>query len=210
MLSLAPNIAAATIEDRIVVLDITRDRYDLLSGRLAAALVSILEVGICSDEQALVMLRQRGYVSHERVRRSVTMVPPSHRSALDGGPATLLAPHTLRRAIVAARISLRLFGLERTLRCSLARSQLLKGDDRTAGDHARGFADRRPAVGIARRCLPDALALRTILNARGCRAALVLGVRLEPFKAHAWLQAGDTALTDRLELLVPYTAILVS
>ncbi len=50
--------------------------------------------------------------------------------------------------------------------------------------------------------------MKQVLASQGCHANLVIGVAL-PFSAHAWVQSGDTILTDALELVEPYTPILV-
>jgi hypothetical protein len=38
---------------------------------------------------------------------------------------------------------------------------------------------------------------------------LVLGVRMMPFAAHAWVQDGDTVLNDTVDYVSAYTPILV-
>ena len=58
-------------------------------------------------------------------------------------------------------------------------------------------------------CLARSIAMKRVLASQGCHADLVIGVAL-PFSAHAWVQFGDEVLTDPLDLVEPYTPILVA
>ena len=44
----------------------------------------------------------------------------------------------------------------------------------------------------------------------GIEANLVLGVRRKPWAAHAWVQAGNTVLSDYCDIVRPFTPILVA
>jgi hypothetical protein len=72
---------------------------------------------------------------------------------------------------------------------------------------ARRFKSMRPFVPMLSRCLPHALLLRAYLRILGHRSVLVIGVRLFPFEAHSWVQAGDVVLTDDLDLVAAYSII---
>lgn len=58
-------------------------------------------------------------------------------------------------------------------------------------------------------CLSRGVAMRRVLAGKGCEARLVIGVTL-PFAAHCWVQLGSTVLTDPLDIVTPYTPILVA
>lgn len=58
-------------------------------------------------------------------------------------------------------------------------------------------------------CLPSSVALIDFLASARCYPDLVIGVRLKPFSAHAWVQQGDIVLNDELDAVLPYTPILV-
>lgn len=60
------------------------------------------------------------------------------------------------------------------------------------------------------RCLPRSLALTYALRKAGSNADLVLGVSLNPFAAHAWVQEGDVVLNDALDHVLLFTPILVA
>jgi hypothetical protein len=60
------------------------------------------------------------------------------------------------------------------------------------------------------RCLPRSLALANALRNAGGAARLVIGVRLNPFAAHAWVQDGAIVLNDTLDHVLLFTPILVA
>jgi len=51
--------------------------------------------------------------------------------------------------------------------------------------------------------------LTQIALSRGLAADLVVGVRLNPFAAHSWVQAGSHVLNDRMDSVRTYTPVLV-
>lgn len=58
------------------------------------------------------------------------------------------------------------------------------------------------------RCLLDSLSLILFLGRYDVRASWRFGIRLEPFKAHAWAQAGGTVLDDMAANVHNFTVIL--
>jgi len=77
------------------------------------------------------------------------------------------------------------------------------------GQIASAFAGARRFVPIRPICLADSLALLDLLDRRGLSADLVFGVKLNPFSAHCWVQAGELILNDGLDTALRHTAILV-
>ena len=57
-------------------------------------------------------------------------------------------------------------------------------------------------------CLFDSVCLFNFVSRYGFYPALVFGVIAEPFRAHCWLQEGDTVLNDSVERVLAYTPIL--
>lgn len=72
---------------------------------------------------------------------------------------------------------------------------------------ARGFAASRPFVPARRACVPDSLALASCLWRRGASADVFFGVRLDPFAAHCWVQAGSILLSDPLDIVSEFTPV---
>ncbi|MBU4433897.1 MAG: lasso peptide biosynthesis B2 protein [Alphaproteobacteria bacterium] len=57
-------------------------------------------------------------------------------------------------------------------------------------------------------CLKRSYMMLRYLRLCGLDATWVIGVRTWPFRAHCWLQAGEVALDDDVERLLPYHPIL--
>lgn len=64
-------------------------------------------------------------------------------------------------------------------------------------------------LGRTNRCLVRSLALFCVLRNRGIAADFVIGVRSQPFAAHAWVQYDGIVLNDGVEQVSCYTPILV-
>ena len=71
------------------------------------------------------------------------------------------------------------------------------------------FLQTRKVIPTHDRCLPWSIALVDYLAKRRYFPDLVIGVKMKPFAAHAWVQIGDRVLSDRLDEVLPYTPILV-
>lgn len=61
----------------------------------------------------------------------------------------------------------------------------------------------------ADRCLVRALAVHSICRRHAIPAKLVLGVRMNPFGAHSWVQYNRAVLVGDVEQVRLYTPILV-
>lgn len=87
----------------------------------------------------------------------------------------------------------------RVRRTSLATLLQSPGAGRTDAEACRPIAAACFAAAryrsAADQCLPNALAMRSMLFRAGLAADLVIGVTM-PFQAHCWLQSGDMVLND--------------
>lgn len=72
---------------------------------------------------------------------------------------------------------------------------------------AMRFAAARRLVPVSGHCLTDSLALLEWLRTHGCGAMLVLGVKLDPFAAHCWVQTEELLLNDRAERVERFTPV---
>ncbi|MBI2249107.1 MAG: lasso peptide biosynthesis B2 protein [Brevundimonas diminuta] len=70
-------------------------------------------------------------------------------------------------------------------------------------DHALRLVPVEPT------CLRDSLALLDFIHRRGLGADLVLGVKLDPFAAHCWVQSGDLLLNEASDHAAMFTPICV-
>jgi hypothetical protein len=71
------------------------------------------------------------------------------------------------------------------------------------------FARSRHLLRTLDQCLTNSVALLTFSKRRGFCPRLVIGVKMSPFAAHAWVQYDDIVLADEVDTIRPYTPILV-
>ncbi len=209
---LAPHIHAATFGDRVVLLDVEADRYRLISGDAARVVVAELERHQISDTIMTAALFKAGIFVAEptgpaHARRPMPAIPAGRLP--DRVPSKRAILPTLR-ALLSARFRLRRWGLARTLAQASARAPATRSVDVdiAAITVAAVFARARVLIPLSRACLPDSLALFELLKRAGSRATLVIGVRLDPFLAHCWVQTDQFILNDDPDSVLAYTPIL--
>lgn len=79
--------------------------------------------------------------------------------------------------------------------------------------HARiaaAFAGSRLLLHSHDNCLSHSLAFHRACRRLRIDASLVIGVRLDPFSAHCWVQCADLVLNDSVERVRHYTPIMVA
>lgn len=214
MLDLADGIGVAAFEDKVVVLDIRLDRYRACSGELAEGLRQIASGGHPQlDPGVIERLLRLGLISrgeHLHLRKPISTLPPVDASALegqDGGKAT--KREIVRTFMVSGRIrrDLQRKPLHEVLK-RLPENGELTDIARLTG-LARTFDTAMRPLPFRPRCLPDTLAFAHIARRGGFEIDVVFGVKLEPFEAHSWTQAGSCVLTDPLEKVRRFTPIFV-
>lgn len=213
---LRPGLTYCETSGRLVFLDAAADRYfclsadaestfrDLAAGRLAAVLpAALLGTGLLVETPL-------PNVPLPCVHRT-----PPGASMLDAGTASgsmvLLATAMIRLHMVQR--ALRRDRLGRLLeRLRTAKSML---DDTAQAPIAllqRLACDFERTARLTRshdQCLSRSITLAQIAFARALRVDLVIGVRLHPFAAHSWVQAGESLLNDRVDSARTFTPILV-
>ena len=80
------------------------------------------------------------------------------------------------------------------------------GNDKVCGEIAAAFLRARRYAPAIDQCLTRGIAMKRMLMRRGCAVSLVFGVTM-PFAAHCWVQAGETVLTDPLDIVLHYQPI---
>jgi hypothetical protein len=203
-------LSYCTVRERAVFLDLDRDRYFCLAGELEIAWKAW--VGGSAGPDAAERLVRYGLVvpgAGPAIEACPNAIAPI--SLLDGPPSSV----SLQRMIALAAIQAQ---MRRTLR----RRGL--GQAAAALETARRRSSRRlsrPALpAIARDCerlglvtsthdlcLPRSLALGHYLARCGYEPAVVLGVRLGPFRAHCWVECEGDLVNDRFERVRHYTPI---
>jgi Transglutaminase-like superfamily len=74
---------------------------------------------------------------------------------------------------------------------------------------ARRFAAARRLIAAGGNCLSNSLALLEWLGRHNEGAALIFGVKLDPFAAHCWVQSGVLLLNDLVERTERFTPVRV-
>ena len=191
------------VKDRLIFLDIAKDRYFSLSDRRNAELSShIVNTGT-----------ENWYQPPSFPRPSDWTEPTRSSQAINTGGFQI---GEVARAIwVQRRVESRLFS--RSLESVLDDLQRVlaapphNGVRLNAGGKAsvRAFEYARLIRTAANRCLPRAIALALCLARAGCRSHLVIGIKTSPFGAHSWVQSGADVLSDSVEEVRRYHPILV-
>jgi hypothetical protein len=211
----APGVSGCFADGRLVILDLEADRYRLLPLAAEAAVLRHFhgEVRQSGDERALARLRDIGVLQvqpgggvghlcrHPLPECSFFDDPWQPSSAVAVGCAAL--------SVLGAMTNLRLRGLARTLEALLCSNSPPAAVLSCSQRHAAAFAELRLIVRTLDRCLPLSIALARTARRTDGDIRLVIGVKLDPFGAHAWVQRGNVVLNDRLDAVVPFTPILV-
>ena len=205
--------------DRIVLMDIKRDTYLLLSPDLEGALRQLISNpdGIGIARPSLQRLFDRGII---RMGRDQEGVLPAR---LDERPARSAMAEVSDRPVFPLAAILSLLDARRAVRrvpFSRIIGAMRSGKNR-AVSHAAPDADDLIAEIVSNfacaarfsrsfdQCLPRSLAMAKALFRRNVPVSLVVGVALRPFAAHCWVQYGDVVLNDRVEVVRDYQPILV-
>jgi len=186
-----------------VCLDLTASRYFLLQGAAAEDFHAAAQ-GSASGEQ-LRWLAENNLVEAGSPVPAPPLASRPKASVFDDrlGP---VRPGTVVEALAEqwrARRSL----ARQSLGTILTPTSLPGGDVDRCHSTASALARASRYRDATDQCLVRSLAMRAMLARRGLGADLVIGVML-PFAAHCWIQAGETVLSDPLDLVMSYRPLL--
>jgi hypothetical protein len=194
--------------DSVVLLDLVTDRYRLLQGHAAERFLRVAD-GIATPDD-LSWLADHD-VRLNGVQQEVHLQTPPAR-CLDLRKSDKPKLWLLMRAMWLQRRyrrRLQKYPLHRIL------TQLHKqrpGTYREIDTHpaaiAMAFECAKHWVPTRDLCLPRALAMTDLLYKAGIRAQLIFGVTL-PFSAHCWVQLEDLVLSDPVDRVRAFKAIMV-
>lgn len=213
-LRLQPHISFAMVGDDAIFLDLRRDHYFALEQAAAEAFAALRSDTAChcSDERAETLLATGLFV---RSIEPLGFLPagigaPDRDLPDDGAKPALRDLLQVLFLAIGCRRAIRRQPLETIIAKRRGIPANRSGDARTATlALAQRFLRARAWVPIKPVCLQDSLALRDWLAAHGAQSSLVLGVRLDPFAAHCWVQHGDIVLNDAADRVAAYAPILV-
>lgn len=205
-------------QGRFIFLDLERERYFALSAEANRAFRKWMAgAGLSSeDERTLGTLAQQGLLIECADCAIPTACrpprPPSQSPLESSAGAGLTEMFWALARLLAARHAVKRKPLLRVLD-GLARRKARVGLCEPMQDELAeiGAAFRRAAFLATPldQCLPRSLAAAHMLLDRGCRSELVIGVRVQPFAAHCWLQSGSILVNETVEEVRNFTPILV-
>lgn len=196
-------------EDRPIFLDVELGRYSTLPTELCGPFAALMsnEGGVAPrDIERLLALHviELGIHTSDSViqlRAPSREVAPTRRRgwAIGAIVAQGLATHRVRHMDLP-----RLFAIEAGCR------PIDRAADENDLGRLRGAFDQIATVfGEADECLPRSLAFRRLAFRCGHRPSLVIGVKIDPFGAHCWVQSGARLDNDSIERVRLFTPIYI-
>lgn len=216
--ALRPGISFCEVGDQLLFLDVPADRYFCLGESAEREFQLLLKTGgpAAADGAVARMLKTGLLVEADGASLPTpSRAPQAPSSSLLDRPlpaaGTWLRLGVLR-GLVVARLAVRLQPLERVLEQLVlrkARTRLRQADQADVMQEvAAAFDWTRTMMRSHDQCLPRSLAAAHRLAALGVEADFIMGVSLNPFAAHSWVQCGPCLVNDRLDAVRHFTPIL--
>lgn len=215
---LKPRVGYCDIGDRLVFLDVDRDRYVMIAPEMEMAVRDVV-AGRVVDAKGRDALAATGLFisSHAAAGSShpFSGIRPTRALCnMDERPSDKLA---FGAHYIAAFLCLAFFHLVARY-CPLRMRIFFATYLARLGEKAL-LPSKIPALLAAfhsatllfprkDRCLPDALALHAYLALCRLRTTIVFGVQLGPFQAHCWVQHGDVVLGQDIETVRAFRPVL--
>ncbi|WP_313441030.1 lasso peptide biosynthesis B2 protein [Novosphingobium sp.] len=215
------GLSCCAVEDRFVFLDLQSDRYFCLSSAIESEFRKLVEAPPV-DGVALERLLPRSLlISHDWQHGIWQCDAPAATGETHGEPENITALDGLTAAalILRCRAHLKVRGLAKAIQHLIDRKAATGNDapmspagpdvDGTLARVTGSFQMASRFIGTHKLCLPWSLAIAHRLISHRISPLLVLGVRLTPFAAHAWVQVDSTLIGERRERTDMFTPILV-
>lgn len=212
--SFAPGVSACLADGHVVILNRRLDRYLMLPRALEDSLRRLLhgEPDTSSDRALRERLCHHGLVlSADAGSRPVLCCQPCPAASLldtDRPPPRHRDVAVAGARVLSSMVRLRVLGLDNAIRHAAKVVPNRPGDSSEAGRTAAAFFELRVSLRPLDRCLPLSHALAVAAKRADADVRLVLGVKCDPFGAHAWVQLGETVLNDHVDAVQPFTPIL--
>lgn len=212
---LRPHLHIALSNGRPVFLDVAADRYFCLAPILERAFLDWLENPASTAIPTLIdagLLVAGDTISSQPPLAAATrsLIETAMPLTASGIGRTLIFRSVVRRRLEQRFTPLAVqFDRITSRRHAASEVQPLRAPRPTPGAILASFRRHRRLVPIATCCLLDSLALLDLLARFDHHPQLVIGVTLDPFLAHCWLQDGDTALNEHVGHVAGFSPILV-
>lgn len=222
-LRLREDLSYCSVDGYIVFLDVQNDRYFRLTRSLESSFIRFLEDRNCSNEDVRRMIGHRILEKRSAgiaAQPVLSVIEAPRRSAMEtslhrpgAGPGTLLSTFV---TVFQTQFQLKIHPLKHVLDglASYRDTRAPKDPGPRRGeaevlDAAIAFCHARPYVPVGTRCLLDSIAMVRFLSMQGLHTHLVLGVTVNPFSAHCWVQYESTVLNDTVGHVMAHTPIRV-
>lgn len=215
--ALRSGVSFCEVGDRLLFLDVPADRYFCLSESAEREFQLLLKTGALISDGAVVRMLQTGML----VEVEGESLPLPCRAPLAPSDSLLDLQLPKPRAsmqlgalqgLMAARLSVRLQPLQRVLEQLPVRKARVRLNQADRADVMRevaaAFDWTRTMMRSHDQCLPRSLAVAQRLASLGVEADFVMGVSLNPFAAHSWVQCGASLVNDRVDAVRHFTPIL--
>lgn len=217
--SLCPEVSFCDAGGRLLFLDLSKDRYFCLTPDGESAFRRLLGGTALdlSDQDALSAMVMDGLLITSALSSFPRPSPPQPRPS-----ESLVEEHRPTRngtlALAAVRLThgrtlCRLASLSSIVRTLAGRKRRLRIEHpqsaRIAGEVAAAFTQLSRFIAPLDQCLPRSVAIAHALIDRQVRPDLVIGVKINPFGAHCWVQHGDAVANDLVDHVSGFTPILV-
>lgn len=236
MIHLSRDAYYCEYEDNVVFLSLSQDRYYAVDAQTVRQLRRIVsDWPRCSadevegeednpNEASISELVDAGILTTSALQGKPAL-PVAVDSCMDSFPIRRDDPVTCPRlrdliaflySLMTVLVTLKAFGLNRVIqRMERLGAGAQEGPapletiSKIQNLAARFFRVRVWFYTARNACLLESLVFWEFLRRNGCASKLVIGVKMKPFGAHAWVQSGDLILTDTPESVSTYRPLLV-
>lgn len=216
--SLSPGISFCHVGDRLLFLDVGQDRYFCLSSVGERSFRHLISDTLLADDQRALdrladqgLLRRSGDGPPQPCPDAPVLAGSLLESDLPKAPIRLIAGAAVR--LVSVSLVLRIRGFAHLLDRVTESKRLASGQGTPPALSvvcvAAAFDQLAIHTATHDRCLVRSVAIARRLIRIGARPDLVIGVKLQPFKAHCWVQQDGWLVNDRLDVIRPFTPILI-
>lgn len=197
---LSAAVTACVAADRILFLDVAKDRYFALPPSLSESFLTWLEAPQTElPESCAAALAGFGTAGLRPSRCTVPSPLPLDSKALARHSVSARDLVSVGRCVVSAYREVRSQPLAAVLARRFPASRPKGAPVGDLEARLATFRSARPWIPVPRVCLHDALALMDWLGASAGGVTLVFGVSTYPFAAHSWVQTDRMVLDDHPE-----------
>jgi hypothetical protein len=216
-ISLAPGVTYCLAGGRVIFMNLDSGRFSALPGRHEDAFhvfTTSQDAGLLAASTADYLTAKNFCVESDETCLRAPRIPLPTISLLDHGAADEKPPLNLCLAVLAAQLrakmALRLMPFRKALD-RLSRAKLSVGADNQDQDAYARLEAAMVRTNIllppSDRCLTRSMAFMSLSFARNLAPDLVIGVRSNPFRAHAWVQSTGRVVHDDLRQARLFTPI---